>query len=315
MGKEFCIKTAVFEPNTRYDNLNMVPCMDNFYRHPVTEKACGNKMNYGNLLAYLFRRFGYPNAAWDDDKQLAKYYLSTSLPDMILCVVPFAGDDTFLHFKFIVTESTAISIEAFELKEFDAFQERMFDWIETNNLLPDWMDDFVEECSKAFGQKKDWRITFGYLSMFRHEKEEGKYKFIDDWFTEVTSRYEEIETRPHRGMSRSLEWEKWHDDDPLKKYYQAAYETLLDLRRPVHIRDISINAFGRIPDEELDKYPASAEYAASAGYPSGKMGNEAPKEMAELHARISELGDGDIKNGLQKVLALCSPADKINNPQ
>lgn len=53
----------------------------------------------GQLFAYLFRRFGYPNFGWDSDKNLASYLLSTPEKDVIFHVTPYmAGDcDTCRH--------------------------------------------------------------------------------------------------------------------------------------------------------------------------------------------------------------------------
>ena len=309
MSESFCVKAIRLQSNTRYQGLDRTPFTGNnadTFRHPITEKACGDQMNYGTLFAYLFRRFGYPNAAWDDFKDLAKYYLSTPLPDMVLCVIPYAGGDTFIHFRFLVTEQAYITLEAFEQRAFNDFRARMFNWIEANHLLPDWMDEFVEESKKSFSPANNWREAFEYLGWFTHEKDDSEYKFLGDWFKEIISRYEEIEPRPRLCVTRSLNWEEWSDEDPLKKYYQAAYETLLDLQRPVRVRDIHINAFGRIPDEKLDDYPESANYATSAGYPSGDIGNQAPAEFAKLHARIYELGNGNVEKGSEVALKLCS---------
>src|SRR5208337_4881861 len=72
--------------------------------------ACGKEMDYGTLFSYLFRRFGYPNQGWDDYKQLAKYILTTPLPDMVLMIVPYCGNDTSLQFSFMVTAETSRKI-------------------------------------------------------------------------------------------------------------------------------------------------------------------------------------------------------------
>lgn len=47
----------------------------------------------GQLFAYLFRRFGYPNPNWDSRKNLVSYALSTPDPNVILLITPsMAGD-------------------------------------------------------------------------------------------------------------------------------------------------------------------------------------------------------------------------------
>lgn len=54
---------------------------------PVRGPWLGRRVEYGALFAYLYRRFGRPNAQCPDDR-LARYVLTTPLPDMYLVVEP-----------------------------------------------------------------------------------------------------------------------------------------------------------------------------------------------------------------------------------
>src|SRR2546427_5605706 len=47
----------------------------------------------GQLFAYLFRRFGYPNSGWDDHKELVYYLLTTPMDNVFLAVRPHMGGD------------------------------------------------------------------------------------------------------------------------------------------------------------------------------------------------------------------------------
>ena len=82
-GKPMTFKTelAGLKPDAEYSGIHLP---EGFYGSA--------KMGYGALFAYLFRRFGYPDTGWDDDKQLVKYYLATPEPDMVLAAHPSGGE-------------------------------------------------------------------------------------------------------------------------------------------------------------------------------------------------------------------------------
>ncbi len=82
----------------------------------------------------------------------------------------------------------------------------------------------------------------------------------------------------------------------MKPYGAAVEATLLDLRRPVAIRDVRIMAYGE--PGEIDAND-EVEWAKSSGYPSGYMGNVDPILTANLQVRIEHIGDGNIMKGLQ----------------
>lgn len=100
---------------------------------------------------------------------------------------------------------------------------------------------------------------------------------------------------------RGSDWTLWPDDDPLKPYVAAAWQTLDDLKRPVGIRDLSIDPWGCVEDDADDGRRGVAP-AAAAGFPSGSLGNAEPKLMASLHAAILALGDGDPVAGMTAAL-------------
>ena len=309
----FQIKPAKFKKNTGYAELSLTPFTGNdrdWFKHPVLERSCGDKMDCGALFAYLFRRFGNPNGGWDDYKELARYYLSTTLKDMLLSVVPYAGNSASIHFRFMVTHEVSAMLDGYDGREFHDYFDRLLSWIESNNLLPDWMDEFLKVCSEEVCPVSNWRQAFKYLPMFKFDDDPANFKRFSSWHDEIVAKYNEIETRPPSCKVRSLDWEEWSDDDPLKKYYRAAFQTLEDLKRPTYVRDIYINAYGRVADKDLRKLKTPAGYAASAGYPSGDLGNDAPKEFGELHELILKLGKGNAKRGIQDVLGLLAPIIK-----
>jgi hypothetical protein len=270
--------------------------------------ACGKEMDYGTLFSYLFRRFGYPNQGWDDYKQLAKYILTTPLSDMVLMIVPYCGNDTSLHFSFMVPMETTRKIRDYERRDYLVWLERMFDWIEANKMLPDWMESGMEYLNREHKTSLTWRQAFDSIGIL-YSTEEGKEPVSVgyDWQQEVHKAYSEIEAPPSSCPQRSYDWREWPDDDPCKAYNQAAYEALLDLKRPVEVRDIFINAFGRVKSPGRQKVLSGA---SSAGFPSGALGNEDPKGFAEIHAIINKIGAGNTKRGIKKALSIIKTSVK-----
>lgn len=93
---------------------------------PVRGPVVGSEVEYGALFAYLFRRFGYPNAPWDADR-LARYVLTTPRDDLYLVIEPMIAGQTFQVFSFLGPTSVHVAAEAYrqELvsKRSDAGQE------------------------------------------------------------------------------------------------------------------------------------------------------------------------------------------------
>lgn len=144
-----------------------------------------SEINGGELFAYLFRRFGYPNIGWDKEKQLVEYAITTPIDDLFLTVFPYTG-----------------------------------------------------------GNRPD--LMFGYSLSRSIEEAVSKEVFGN----------REI---PH------WEWEKWSPDTLLYRCNEALKQALLDLKRPVYIRDIAINCLGKIKDE-LDTFDEPAKVYEFAGY-------------------------------------------------
>lgn len=274
----------------------------------------GKRPDYGRLFAYLFRRFGYPNTGWDDYKELVRYYLSTPLDDMILSVHPYVGGGEVsadITFAFLVPQEAGEAIREYERRDIHAHNIRRLDWIAENVAIPEWMPGCVETFVREgwFAQGSTWRDVFSSLSMFSTSTDEGKptrtwYK----WYESMVAQYEQVEQRPP-GLRRGPDWNLWSDDDPLKRYVIVAKETFDDLRRPVRVRDCAINAFG--PTEYSRR---TLKEPPVAGYPSGKLGNAAPKEFSELHTLIMKFGKGDAKRGIKNAIKRLSSSEFGRQP-
>jgi hypothetical protein len=95
---------------------------------------------------------------------------------------------------------------------------------------------------------------------------------------------------------------RWEDlPEPFLGACAAATKAAKELRRPVRVRDQSINPWGLI-DERTYRGMYSTTWAKSAGYPSGALGNIDPKLMGDIHHAVYVLGKGNLKRGMQRLL-------------
>ena len=271
---------------------------------PIIRSVCSDEIGYGNLFAYCFRRFGYPEGGWDDYKELVSYYLTTPHQNMVLNITPYVGNTSVISLKFIVKYEELQAIEDYANSERLAWKHRMLDWAEKQGL-PDWMPEWIEiyntEYCEAFNdipKADNWRqvVNFAYPL-----GEEGSRQY------ELTNRVAKFREKLNEDFTKIEPWpvyymrpsslEDWNNDDPLKAFAMAAIEALKDLHSAVDVRDMSINAFG-----EVESSGVSVKISSSAGYASGALGNSASKEFSELHGLIMKLGKGNAKRGIKKVL-------------
>ena len=242
---------------------------------------------------------------WDDYKELISYYLTTAHPDMLLNITPYVGNTAVISLRFMVSRDVMLAVESYARRDRVAWEQRSLDWAEQQGLpawMPEWVGTYNTEYREAFPQvpvADNWQQTVG----FRYPLgEEGTrpYELTDrvaKFREQLQVDYEKVEPWPAY-YDRPANLQEWNDDDPLKPFAQAAIVTLEDLRSPVGVRDQSINAFGEVESGRSD-----VSRAVAAGYPSGALGNAAPKEFAELHSLILELGKGNAKRGIKKILA------------
>ncbi|ABD72159.1 hypothetical protein Rfer_4473 (plasmid) [Rhodoferax ferrireducens T118] len=306
---KFKMVPAVLKQGIRYCGLSFtVKSETEGFFDPVTREACGDSMDYGKLFAYLFRRFGYPNRGWDGYKELTKYVLTTPHSDMVLSVVPYVGDNTSLHFTFLVPMEVLCQINDYGQRFRNAWEERALDWREKLGL-PDWMSEWMEFCNTSLRaqfhnlpQYNNWRETLPWMMSLGSGKGRSKFdkmtRRANQFCTQLHADFEKVEAEPGY-CERSPNWREWDDEDPIKPFADAAFAALRDLHRPVGVRDQEISAFGVV---NSTRQPLAAP--AVAGYPSGMLGNAAPEGFAELHGLVLKLGNGNARSGIKKAIAM-----------
>lgn len=315
MGKrKFCMKQANMA-DQEWSGLDFRSYIDRgdtkrSLSDPIIASVCGDVIDYGKLFAYCFRRFGYPDRGWDDYKQLVSYYLTTPHPDLVLNITPYVGNTSVISLSFLVGSESSTAINAYAQRELLAWRQRSLDRAEKQGL-PDWMSEWLgiynSEFREAFPQipmANSWREVLDFPFAMG---EEGSRPYeltgrVAEFRKKLFESYQQVEARPAYYF-RPANLQDWNDDDPLKPLAHAAIEALRDLSSPVGVRDQSINAFGPVESGRVQ-----VKAAASAGYPSGALGNTAAKEFAELHNLVLKLGRGSVKRGIAKVLSAVGAA-------
>jgi len=291
--------------------------------YDLVDEAIGPVVPQGSLLAYLLRRFGFPNRPSDPYKEIATYLLTTSHPGMLMGITPYAGGDSSLSFRFLVEDNKADDLRRWPLRARHAHSDAFPGWLEENDLLPDWMDDARKEAAansycapnKLMADIPD---VLRMISMFAWRAErEGKTDERVEWQKQMRERYEsEYPVPPVE--TRSEDWQDWSEDDPLKPYARAIMETLTEFTRPVWVRDVPIDPWGRMEDdtaaeriEALGGDPEEDEQTPVpevAGYGVGWLANQDPQGHADLMGLVHALGGGDTKAGFAKANALLAKA-------
>ena len=276
---------------------------------PVISRVCAENVDYGRLFAYCFRRFGYPERGWDGYKELVRYYLSTPNQNLILCIEPSVSTEASLSLLFLTTKELFFQIEKYARKEQDEWECRRCEWAEEKGL-PDWMSEWLALCreqlpilSEYYSNYKmdSWKDVLTFPFAFeRGTRAASLAKQVKEFNVKIMEAYKLVEPYPQY-YERPSNLNNWEEGDPLKPLALAALEALKDLHTPVGVRDALINAFG-----EVNCARSSVERAESAGYPSGALGNKAPKEFAEIHQRVIDFGAGDVKAGIKQLIDIAS---------
>lgn len=148
-------------------------------------------------------------------------------------------------------------------------------------------------------------VTYEPSSHLKPTENETRKAFIE--FAAKVSKYEKLEMKP--GLrSRDIEITQWDDDDPLKPLAMAAIVTLADLQTGVRVRDMAINAYGRMEDGE----GMIVDEPVSAGMSVGLMFNQYPKESVRLQQTAIRFGQGDVKTGVEAILKVVEYLKPIN---
>lgn len=208
------------------------------------QKAVGPNSGL-TAFAYLWRRFGPPWRGGDDYKSLVDYVLTTSEPDVFLWMHLAAGrlDLAMGYFAHIEVRKEAD-------KPAREWSERYDTW---------WHDRHPEI--------QDWPET-----------DESQERFTELYFDELgdveVGKLAAAAIGPCPRLPYTEDWRS--ADGVMLRVNQALFDAMKELERPVYIRDVAINIFGRCDDD----YDTAAEVSkyAGLGVPFDAMERQASKD-------------------------------------
>jgi hypothetical protein len=259
---------------------------------------------YGPATAYLFRRFGYPERGWDPYKELISWTLTTPDPEIRLRITPYVGDDLSIAIRPLLSVGRKRALGLWEGAPRATWEDRFETHLASLPRRP-WFSE-VEAISARFGLP-DRPLMRGLLILSERHGELPPE--IDTARAEAAQIRDAFEAEdPFPGIRiRPDQIDAFDKDDPLRAIASALRATTRDLERGVRVRDQAINIFGPAEQADLVEHPVS-------GFPSGALGNADPKGMADLHARILRLGDGDPELGISRALDRLGPEDQAPEP-
>lgn len=199
----------------------------------LAEEAWGDHAESPSLIgfAYLWRRFGPPWRGSDDYKSLVNYYLSTEDPDVALWIT-ISGSSFALSVGGVWNKGLETEIHKPEAE----WEERFQDW---------WLDVKHPEI-------KAWEET-----------PENRKTASDVYWNDRSNQTVIHEAKEAIGSRPLWPWHtNWREQTgPVHQINLAVFNALKELERPVYIRDVAINIFGR-----CDHSGDCAEHSPYAGY-------------------------------------------------
>lgn len=285
------------------------------YQPGLLDQSFGKACDYGALFTYLFRRFGLPNLPSDPYKDIADYALTTPLKDMLLIVSPSVGEWPRLSLRLLVTTETWNRLE---IEPWRHWVRSMIEWRNQQGPLPEWMGEWLDFWRTkpgvdkvAKGDESDWGLSLhdmhqaglllegGHGAKGMPEEQRELIKQVVEFAKTLDQAFSAIKPNP-RKATRSSDWRTWPDDDLLKPYYAAAAAALADLATPVRVRDVAINAYGRVTDPKLEA--RTKKEPEVAGWAFGRFVNTAPKAVINLLFEVEKRGRGNLEKGTRDLL-------------
>lgn len=258
------------------------------------------RIEAGPALIYLVRRFGYTRYGGDGYKEVCNYYLNTAVEGLMLSL-RITGVWCWLGAPMGKELSRAYDEE--KGRPFAEWHERFRAWaVAQGHVL--FVEYEFENRKRYQEEMEEW---------LREHAEQGVSdygRWVKGENRRIQEMYEAVEPFPDRDMEFPA--------DSLVGQCQAAIRAaLVDLLRPVAVRDVFINVLGRVDDDS----PHLGEYVEDEGF----MGLVACSPMAgygvvadvyedadlyfDLMHRIQKLGQGNMVLGMRAAMGLLGGED------
>lgn len=232
----------------------------------LAEKVLGD-VHWGALMGYCWRRFGPPNTGSDPDKGLADWLITTPMEGLFLRVT-IRPHSTNLLFGYTIAKDLSRPIYAVnEAKRHEA-RERYHAWC-------------VEHKG---GEPPLWNIQAKYGSPEYEAARKLSTQYWDEYKgTDAAKAPSNVDTAPLDQANAALE------------------AAIADLKRPVFVRDVAIDALGV---SETEKGGVERFHAAGYYFPPELLDD--PELWGDLVSAVFSFGRG--KAGVEKALSALKAA-------
>jgi hypothetical protein len=244
--------------------------------------------DYGQIFAYLFRRFGFPRFGCDPHKQLVEYILTTPMEGVLLTASP--GSDTWLSFGHLLSPDLFRATISEEQAEIAQWHSGLEAWAAKQGitLLNRWDDPPHPGLEEI---KSRWLAE-------HHPGAEIAEAIMEEFWGAQEAIYE-ARAQEYRDSAGPLPSPFEYPPDSLReRCNQALRVAIADLLRPVFVRDVLINICG--PVEAGGDLPR-ADYSHMAGFGVTTEVYDDPDAWFEFVAKARRVGGGDLLAGLQGV--------------
>ena len=214
----------------------------------LAKEVFGEELHYGALMAYCFRRFGPPNVGSDDHKDLCRWRISTPMEGVFLDIKIGGSSHTNLMFGYIVEERIELALG----RENRAGRRR---W---RRNVARWAKRRFRDDATVLAAIEEWDAPLPKgetpeQEMARYDRDRDKQ--------EANRRIMEPVWKARReAFGDEIRW-----CGPLKDRVDAALRAAIaDLKRPVYVRDVPINATGTM--DHMKGHRRSVQPFHAAGY-------------------------------------------------
>ncbi len=269
--------------------------------NPVLAATVGSELDYGNVFAYLFRRFGYPNQAWDHATELVRYLLTTPHRDLFLSVAPRVDGRTDLGIDFLAPVAAGHAAAAFARGAIEAWEGRAIMHTATRGMPP-WLQERAQALRRADGAatQRPGQAVEVWREALRVTPADNDLhtRLVRTFLRQCQAAYARVEARP-AVLQRAVMLKDWDESDPLKPYALAATRALAGLTREVRVGANAIDVFGARP-----KTSRALAETASVALGDGRLVNRQGARVGELLNLIQNLGQHDLHQGLTRAITV-----------
>lgn len=252
----------------------------------IAKHYCGmNDFTVGNIMAYGFRRFGYPVNGWDVYKQLCQWIMRTPMDGVFLTVQP----TDLSPFGYLLKDPLSQELSNEQASPLIEWGQQCRKWAkETHGVtlmhILHYAGRFTneeadEEFRKWISTQGEVEETDAIIKRFMKEKREECER--------LAAEYKQTHPSPKRNhQCHALNapetpfWENLPENSLERRVNEALFRTILDLKRPVSIRDWQINIMGKCSEKGFRMYAEDDD-----GYEELTQDHFAPIATFERHNR------------------------------